>query len=154
MSAGVESPPRRRVDLRRDAPEAHRALAALTRAGAVDPRLGELVKVRVSQLNGCARCHDEHTALARAAGEDEGRLRALPVWRDADLFDPRERAALALADALTLIADAPPADEVRRAAARQFEDAELAALVVAITAINAWNRVILAGAPGRAGRRA
>ena len=157
MTAGIESPGLRRVDLRRDAPEAYRALAALTRAGAVEDRLGELVKVRVSQLNGCARCHDEHVRLARAAGEDERRLRALAAWRHADIFDARERAALALADALTLVAEAPPADEIRRAAARQFDDCQLAALVAAIIAINAWNRAILAGAPGPrtgAGRRA
>lgn len=148
MSAPLTEEARRCVQgLRRDAPDAYRALAALTRAGAVEGRLAELVKVRVSQLNGCDRCRDEHVALALAAGEDEGRLRALPAWRDVDLFDPRERAALALADGLTLIAGAPVPDEVLRGAAGRFDGPELAALVVAITAINAWNRVILAGPP-------
>ena len=144
MSAVASGPRAPGLDLRRRAPEAVRALAALTRAGAVEARLGALVKVRVSQLNGCARCRDRHTAHARDAGEDEGRLRALPHWRRSPLFDGRERAALALAEALTLIADGPVPGEVQREAARHFEEAELAALVVAVIAINAWNRATLA----------
>jgi AhpD family alkylhydroperoxidase len=146
-AATANGRPARGVDLRRDAPEAWRALAALTRAGTIESRLEALVKVRVSQLNGCARCRDRHTDHALDAGEDEARLIDLSRWRRSPVFDERERAALALAEALTLIADGPLPGQVRREAARHFDGPELAALVVAITAINAWNRATIAAAP-------
>ena len=133
------------LDLRREAPEAYRALAALTRAGALDHRLLELVKVRASQLNGCAHCAERHLEVARRAGEAEARLDALPRWRESAAFTGRERSALALTDALTLVARAPLPEEALAEAARHFDRHELADLVVAITAINAWNRVTLAG---------
>ena len=132
------------IDARRDAPEAYRALAALTRAGALEHRLGELVKIRASELNGCTYCVQEHLGAARRAGEDERRLQGLAGWRESPDFDARERAALALTEALTLIADAPLEEGVLAEAAAHFPPAELAALVVAITAINAWNRIMLA----------
>ncbi len=134
----------RRPDLRRDAPDAHRALAALTRASSLDHGLQELVKVRVSQLNGCAYCVDLHVGLSRKAGESDRRLHALAVWREAPFFDERERAALALADALTLLPSGPVPQDAYAAAADHFPEGELAALVVAITGINAWNRVMIA----------
>ena len=104
-----------------------------------DPRLRELVRVRASQLNGCAYCIDMHTKDARAIGESEQRLYALPAWRETPYFSERERAALAFAEAVTLQADDHVPDEAWRAVAEHFDDGELAALVSLIVTINAWN---------------
>ncbi len=134
----------RRVDIRHDAPDAYRALAALTRASTLEHGLTELVKARASQINGCAYCVDLHAGRARQAGEHERRLHVLAVWRDAPFFTARERAALALTEALTLIAHGPVPEEVYADAARHFGGPELSRLVMVITAINAWNRVMVA----------
>jgi AhpD family alkylhydroperoxidase len=134
----------RRVDLRRDAPDAYRALAALTRASTLDHGLAELVKVRASQINGCAYCVDLHVGLALKAGERQRRLHALAVWHDSPFFTERERAALALTEALTLMSQGPVPGEVYADAARHFAGPELGRLVVVITGINAWNRVMVA----------
>jgi AhpD family alkylhydroperoxidase len=133
-----------RLDIGRAAPEARRALAALSRAATLDHGLGELVKVRVSQLNGCAYCVDLHARLAREAGERDRRLLGLALWRDAPFFDARERAALALAEALTDLPRGPVPEGVWEEAARRLTEEDLAALVVTITGINAWNRVMIA----------
>lgn len=133
-----------RMDFRHDAPDAYRALAALTRASTLDHRLAEMVKVRASQINGCAYCVDLHIGLALEAGEHQRRLDALVTWREAPFFDKRERAALALTDALTLLSAGPVPEEVLAEARRHFEGPELTALVVVITGINAWNRVKVA----------
>ena len=133
-----------RVDLRRDAPDAYRALAALTRASTFDHGLAELMKVRASQINGCAYCVNLHVRLALKAGERQRRLHALAVWHDSPFFTERERAALALTEALTLMSQGPVPDEVYADAARHFEGPELSQLVVVITGINAWNRVMVA----------
>ena len=135
----------RRMDIRSDAPEAYRALAALTRAGTLDHGLTELVKVRASQINGCAYCVNLHIRLALRAGEHQRRLDALVAWREAPFFTERERAALSLTEALTLLSQGPVPEAVYDEAALQFEGSELAGLVVAITGINAWNRVMVAG---------
>jgi AhpD family alkylhydroperoxidase len=132
------------LNLRRDVPEAYRALAALTRAGPIEGGLAELLKVRASLLNGCGYCVHQHSAIARRGGETEERLAGLRRWREAGAFDERERAALALTDAITLVADGLRLDDALREAERHFLPAELAALVVAIVAINAWNRMSLA----------
>lgn len=134
----------RRVDLRRDAPDAYRALAALTRASTLDHVLAELVKVRASQINGCAYCVDLHVGLARRAGERPRRLHALAVWHDSPFFTERERSALALTEALTSMSQGPVPEEVYADAARHFEATELSQLVVVIAGINAWNRVMVA----------
>ena len=133
-----------RLHLRRNAPEARRALAALGRSATLDHRLAELVKVRVSQMNGCAYCVDLHVRLARDAGEHDRRLHALALWREAPFFDDRERAALALAEALTDLGRGPSPDEVWDEAARRLTPEDLTALVVTVTGINAWNRVMIA----------
>ena len=133
------------IDIRRDVPDAYRALAALTRATPdIDHDLAEIVKVRASQLNGCAYCVDLHCGLARKAGVSERALFALAVWREAPFFTPQERAALALTDALTLLPSGPVSDDVYAEAAEHFTGPALGQLVVVITAINAWNRVMLA----------
>ncbi|HMN97851.1 MAG TPA: carboxymuconolactone decarboxylase family protein [Miltoncostaeaceae bacterium] len=133
-----------RIHLQRNAPDARRALAALSRSADLEHRLAELVKVRVSQMNGCAYCVDLHARLAREAGEDERRLHVLALWREAPFFDDRERAALALAEALTDLGRGPLPEQVWEDAARSLTDHDLTALVVTVTSINAWNRVMIA----------
>jgi len=103
----------------------------------------ELVKVRASQINGCACCLDMHTQDARAAGESEQRLYALPAWREAPFFTARERAALAWAEAVTLVAGGVP-DAAYEEARRHFTERELIDLTWAVVAINGWNRLNVA----------
>ena len=134
------------VDMRRDAPEARRALAALTRSAPLEESLAELVKIRVSQVNGCVFCDNVHTKMARDQGETEERLAALPTWRDSDLFDDRERAAFALTECVTLIAVEAVPEPVITEAARHFPGEELTNLVIAIAAMGVWNRMAIAGA--------
>jgi AhpD family alkylhydroperoxidase len=110
----------------------------------LDPRLRELIRIRASQLNGCAYCIDMHATDARAIGETEQRLYALPAWREAPYFSVRERAALAFTESVTLLArDHVPAADYAAAAA-QFSPAELGALVSLIVTINAWNAIAVA----------
>jgi AhpD family alkylhydroperoxidase len=106
-----------------------------------DPRLRELVRVRASQLNGCAYCIDMHTKDARAIGESEQRLYALPAWRETPYFSERERAALAFTETVTLQTRDHVPDDAWRAVAAHFGAGELAALVSLIVTINAWNAV-------------
>lgn len=106
--------------------------------GDLDPKLRELIRIRASQLNGCAYCLSVHSADARAAGEEQFRLDVLAGWREAgDLFDARERAALELVDAVTLMRDPGAAHD---AAAEHFTSEELEGLLWQAIAINAWNR--------------
>jgi AhpD family alkylhydroperoxidase len=105
----------------------------------IDVRLRELMRIRASQLNGCAYCVDMHTKDARAAGETEQRIYALPVWQETPFFTDRERAALALTESVTLMAQTHVPDADFAVAAEQFKEAELAALISLITVINAWN---------------
>jgi AhpD family alkylhydroperoxidase len=131
-----------RMSIVREAPELYRAMIAFDNAETgLDPVLRELVKIRVSQVNGCAFCIDMHTKDARAAGESEHRLYALTAWRETPFFTPRERAALALAEAATRLADGPVPDDVYDEAARHFSSGELAQLIWRITIMNAWNRI-------------
>jgi AhpD family alkylhydroperoxidase len=106
-----------------------------------DPRLRELVRLRASQLNGCAYCIDTHTKDARAIGETEQRLYGLAAWRETPYFTARERAALAFTEAVTLVADShvPAADY--DAVAAEFTPDEIAALLSLIVTINAWNAI-------------
>jgi AhpD family alkylhydroperoxidase len=103
----------------------------------------ELVNLRASQINGCAVCLDMHSRGAKKAGETDERLATLPAWRDAPYFTDAERAALALAEAGTRLADRgdPVPDAVFDEAARHYDEGALAALVVSIAAINTWNRI-------------
>jgi len=132
---------RERLSLVEEARSAYRAMAAFDRSIEFDLALRELVKIRASQLNGCAYCIDTHTRAARAAGESEQRLYALAAWRESPLFTPRERVALELADAMTKIGDRGVPDDLYQRAAAEFTSSELANLILAITAINAWNRI-------------
>jgi AhpD family alkylhydroperoxidase len=102
-----------------------------------------LVKMRASQINGCAYCLDMHSKDARAEGETEQRLYVLDAWREAPFYSERERAALAWTDALTLISETHAPDEVYDEARGQFSERELADLTLAIAAINSWNRIAI-----------
>jgi AhpD family alkylhydroperoxidase len=106
-----------------------------------DVRLRELVRIRASQLNGCAYCIDMHTKDARAAGETEQRIYALAAWRETPFFTGRERAALALTESVTLMAQTHVPDADFAPAAEEFSADELAALIALITMINAWNAI-------------
>ncbi|WZO98278.1 carboxymuconolactone decarboxylase family protein [Isosphaeraceae bacterium EP7] len=134
-----------RLDYLKLAPDAAKAMLDLGKAVArsgLEESLIELVKTRVSQINGCGFCLDMHTKDARAAGETEQRLYLLGAWREAPFYTDRERAALAWAEALTRIEGGVP-DEVFEEASRHFEEAELVALTWAVVAINGWNRVAI-----------
>ena len=106
-----------------------------------DVRLRELVRIRVSQLNGCAYCIDMHTKDARAAGETEQRIYALPAWRETPYFSLRERAALAFAESVTLLAHDHVPAETYDAVADHYNPDEIAALVSLLVTINAWNTI-------------
>jgi len=107
----------------------------------LDQKLIHLIKTRASQLNGCAFCIDMHTRDARALGETEQRLYALDAWRETPFFTDQERAALAWAEALTNIQQGHAPDEVYQELARHYSEQEIVALTIAITTINAWNRI-------------
>ena len=128
------------------APAAMQGMMALEKiigASGLEPSLIDLVKTRASQINGCAFCLHMHTHDARARGETEERLYLLDAWRESSLYTPRERAALAWTEALTLIATTHAPDADYEEAARQFDAAELSNLTVLITTINAWNRIAI-----------
>lgn len=137
-----------RLDFETHARDFYRAMSHLDNSATkqldkldFDPRLRELVRIRASQINGCAYCVDMHTKDARAIGESEQRLYALPVWRETPFYSERERAALALTEAVTLLAEDHVPSESYDAAARQFSAEEIAALISLIVAINAWNGI-------------
>ncbi len=110
----------------------------------VDPTILELVKVRTSQLNGCAFCIDMHTKDARAMGETEQRLYAVSAWREAPFFSDRERAALEWAEAIVRVADTHVPDDVYERVRGQFDEREIVVLTLTAAATNAWNRLNVA----------
>jgi AhpD family alkylhydroperoxidase len=125
-------------------PKGYQAMAALegfvVSCGLERPLL-ELVKMRASQINGCAYCLDMHSKDARALGESEQRLYLLNAWREAPFYTERERAALEWTEAVTLVAESHVPDEVYERVAKHFKEEELANLTLAIAAINSWNRL-------------
>jgi AhpD family alkylhydroperoxidase len=121
-----------------------RSLAQAAREGPLEPLLIELVKIRASQLNGCAHCLEMHTKDARALGESEDRLHLVAAWRDAPVFGEREQAALAWCEELTLLAERDVDDAAYDAVRRVFTDDELCQLTLAVVTINAWNRFAVA----------
>ena len=133
-----------RMNTHRELPDVSRAMVALEQEIKVDPVLRELVKLRGSILNGCAYCIDMHSKRARKAGESEQRIYMVAAWQDAPFFSERERAALALTDAVTLVAGTHVPAEVFENAARRFNSAEVAHLIWQIASINLWNRVAIA----------
>jgi AhpD family alkylhydroperoxidase len=140
MSTTTPAP---RLNLAETLPGAYAAIARLDRVAreGLDPKLRSLVELRVSQINGCAFCLDLHARVLRDEGEEQLRIDVLRAWREVELYSERERAALAFAEAVTLISDEGVPDEVWAEAAAHFDEAELAALWTACIAINAWNRV-------------
>ena len=110
-------------------------------ANGLEPALMELVKIRASQINGCAFCLHMHTRDARAKGEKEERIYLLDAWRESPLFSPRERAALAWTEAVTLLSETHVPDDVYEEARRHFSEEELVKLTIAIGMINIWNRI-------------
>ncbi|WP_260636123.1 carboxymuconolactone decarboxylase family protein [Streptomyces angustmyceticus] len=145
-SADGAAPRSPRVNFARSAPKAFKALIGFDAAAreGLDPALVELVQIRSSQLNKCAYCLHMHTSDARKAGESEERLHMVAVWEEAaHFFTEKERAALALTEAVTLVARGGVPDGVYERAARHFEEAELAQLLALIFTINTWNRVAL-----------
>ena len=109
----------------------------------LEPTLYELVKIRNSQINGCAFCLDMHTKEARKAGETEQRLYALSAWRETPFYTGRERAALEWTEALTLISENNVPDSIYDSVRRQFDEKELVCLTMAVIAINGWNRLAI-----------
>jgi AhpD family alkylhydroperoxidase len=143
-----------RLDYARASPAGYRAYLALNRfvqECGLEHSLLELVKIRASQLNGCAFCLDMHTIDARAAGETEQRIHLLPAWREAPFYSLRERAALGWTEALTLVSETRVPDDVYEEARRHFSEEELVNLTWAVVTINGWNRVAIAfrAQPGR-----
>jgi AhpD family alkylhydroperoxidase len=123
------------------APQALLGVEKVIASSSLEPTLLELVKVRVSQINGCAFCLDMHTKDARAIGEDEQRLHLVAVWREASRFSERERAALAWSEAVTLLPESGAPDDVYDALRPVFSEEEIVALTLAISLINVWNRL-------------
>ena len=146
-----------RVALKKITPDVSAAMGSLHAVAVsaahdakVEPELLELIKIRASQINGCAFCLEMHTKDARAAGETEQRVYALNAWRETPFFTGRERAALALTEAVTLVHDGQVPDAVYAEAAEVFDETQIAALIWAATVINAYNRIAIATrmAPG------
>jgi AhpD family alkylhydroperoxidase len=135
-----------RIDVQNAAPGALQAMLGLenyiTKCGLERPLI-ELVKMRASQINGCAYCIDMHSKDARAAGESEQRLYALDAWREAPFYSDRERAALAWTESLTLIHQTHVPDTVFEEVRPHFTEKELADLTLAVGTINAWNRIAI-----------
>lgn len=120
------------------------ALSAAAKKGLGDPVLAELVMIRASQINACAFCLDMHVDIALRGGETAKRIALLNAWAEAgEVFGERERAALALTEAVTVLTDGFVPDEAYEAAAKYFDEAELAHLIGVITVINSWNRVMV-----------
>jgi AhpD family alkylhydroperoxidase len=136
-----------RLEYAKASPEAAKAmiqLESVVRRSGIDPRLLELIKIRASQINGCAYCIDMHTKDARAKGETEQRIYALNAWRETPFFSDKERAALAWTEAITNIQTGHAPDAVYGELSGHFSEGEMVNLTLAITTINAWNRIAIA----------
>lgn len=139
---------KRRLNYSKVLPEGMRLMNALddySQNCGLEPGLLDLIKLRASQINGCAYCVDMHSKDARTGGETEQRLYNLSVWRETPYYTDRERAALAFTEAITLIANGRMSDEVYEEARRHFSEEELVKLMLAIVTINAWNRFTIFG---------
>ena len=135
-----------RIDFSKASPDVTKAMYGLSRAVnncGLEHSLLELVKMRASQINGCAYCIDMHSKDARAAGETEQRLYALNAWRETPFFSDRERAALEWTESLTLIAQNHVPDELYERVRQHFSETETVNLTFAVTTINTWNRLAI-----------
>ena len=136
-----------RINLMNVNPGIFQSMLGLEKQGSksgLDHKLLNLVRMRASQINGCAYCLDMHSKDARAAGETEQRLYGLNAWRETPYYSPRERAALEWTEALTLVTEGHVPDDVYERARGEFSEDELAHLSLAIVAINGWNRLNIA----------
>jgi AhpD family alkylhydroperoxidase len=133
-----------RLKIYKTSPELYEAMMALSNAAAkdIDVELGELIKIRASQINHCAFCLDMHTRDARKHGVSDQKLDVIAAWKEAGgMFTERERAALALTEAITLLGDGHVPDEVYARAAALFTDRELGQVIAMAVTVNAWNRI-------------
>ncbi|MBN8834912.1 MAG: carboxymuconolactone decarboxylase [Niastella sp. SCN 39-18] len=138
---------KQRLNYAQQAPGGMKAMLDMekfVKSSGLDLTIFELIKTRASQINGCAYCLDMHTKDARKAGETEQRLYALSAWRETPFYTEKERAALAWTEALTLIAENDVPDSLYEQVKNYFDEKELAALTMAIVAINGWNRLAIA----------
>ncbi len=129
------------------APEARAALSALSKAvddAGLEKSLVELIKIRASQINGCTFCLQFHLIAARKAGVPQTKLDLVAVWRDAEVFTPREMAALEWVEVLTHVTPTGVTHEAYEDAGKEFNERELVFLTVAVASINAWNRIAMA----------
>ncbi|MGZ6124946.1 MAG: carboxymuconolactone decarboxylase family protein [Myxococcales bacterium] len=136
-----------RLDIGAVSPAAYRGMLGLEKfinESSIEPGLAHLLKMRASQINGCAYCLDMHSKDARALGETEQRLYGLDAWREAPYYTERERVALEWTEALTRITDGHVPDEVYERARKQFSEKELVELAMVAVAINGWNRLAIA----------
>ena len=136
---------KKRIDVIASQPEVYKAMSAMEnylRASKLDPIHKELIKIRASQINGCAFCINMHTADARKAGETEQRIYLLNAWRETDLFSKEERAILALTEEVTLIQN-HVSDETYQRAAELFDETYMANVIMAMVTINSWNRLAI-----------
>src|SRR5690606_141115 len=136
---------KKRLDIIATQPEAYKAMSALEnylKASQLSPIHKELIKIRASQINGCAFCINMHTLDARKAGETEQRIYLLNAWKETDLFTEEEKAILALTEEVTLIQN-HVSDETYAKAADLFEESYLAQIIMAIVTINSWNRLAI-----------
>jgi AhpD family alkylhydroperoxidase len=143
MSGPFPRIPADRIQLDEVARKPLLAMYRLEQSIELDTRLANLIRVRASQINGCAVCIDMHWKDARAGGESEQRLFSLDAWRESRLYGERDRAALGLAEAITRITDGHVPDEVWDDARASLSESELANVVFQITTINAWNRLMI-----------
>ncbi len=135
-----------RIDLSEVDPKAYEAMIGLEKyiaQSGLDKTLYELIKTRASQINGCAFCVNMHTRDAMAIGETSQRLFLLDAWRETELYTEKERAALALTEAMTLITNGHVPDAIYKIAASHLTQKELAAVIMAVVAINGWNRIAI-----------
>lgn len=135
-----------RINLEQIAPEAFTAMLGLEKylaKSGLDKKLYELIKMRASQLNGCAYCINMHSRDAMEAGETAQRLFLLDAWRETTLYTNKEKAVLALTEAMTLIAGSHVPDDIYQEAAAQLSKEELAAVIMAVVTINGWNRIAI-----------
>ena len=135
-----------RIDAINVSPAAIKALSALQTyvdQSGLDAKLRELIKIRASQINGCAYCLAMHTRDARKLGETDERMHLLNAWREAPIFSARERAALAWTEALTLVTHGHVPDAVYEQVRQQFSEKEIVDLTMAVVAINSWNRIAI-----------
>jgi AhpD family alkylhydroperoxidase len=136
-----------RIDVARVSPAAYQAVSALQKyvdQSGLDAKLRELIKIRASQINGCAFCLAMHTHDARELGETDERMHPLNAWHEAPVYSERERAALGWIEAITLVTQGHVPDEAFEAVREQFSEKEIVDLTAAAVAINTWNRIAIA----------